>query len=219
MVNNKIIGIIVLIAIIAIGALAATNFMKQGQQVAAAGDKNTKVSFYNNGTTWTSIDFILENMTLKNGDIQTIYTEEYIKPNGTATLDLSNLAGYNNKPLPAGTTITFLAWFGLNNAPGDLNVTMQGWSGSFQPPAGNPTVNIFNKSLPDDGQLPSNLTDSAVFTDTDLTALAQKVGFNDATNSSEPLFVQGIITVNQDGTVTITLLQTPTLCNLAAHII
>ena len=218
--QNNLIIVIVLVAVIVIGALAATTFMKpQGQQVSAAGEQSTKLSFYNNGTTWASADFILENVTLKNGSVQTIYSEEYIKPNDSVTLDLSALAGYENESLPAGTTITFLAWFGLNNAnsTGDLNVTLQGWSNNSQPPEGDPSVNLFNKGLPNDGSL--NLTDSAAFADTDSNALAQKVGFDDSTNSAEPLFVQGTITVNYDGTVTITLLNTPTLCNAMANMI
>lgn len=218
--NNLIIAV-ALIAVIVIAALAVTTFMKpQGQQASAAGEQSTKLAFYNNGTTWVSADFILENMTLKNGSTQTIYSEEYIKPGDNVTLDLSALAGYDNEPLPAGTTITFLAWFGLNNAnnsTGNLNITMQGWSNNSEPQAADQSLNLSYTGLPDDGSI--NLTDSAAYTDTDLNALIQKVGFDDSTNSAEPLSLQGTITVNSDGTVTITLLDTPTLCNLMAHII
>lgn len=219
--QNTLIVAVAIIAIIVIAALAATTFMKpQGQQASAAGDQSTKVAFYNNGTTWVSADFILENVTLKNGSIQTIYSEEYIKPNGSITLDLSSLAGYNNEPLPAGTTITFLAWFGLNNAnnsTGALNMALQGWSNTSQPPANDPGLNLSYDGLPDDGSI--NLTDSAAYTDTDMNALLKKVGFDDSTNSAEPLFVQGTITVNNDGTVTIATSNTPTLCSLMAHTI
>lgn len=218
--NNLIIAV-ALIAVIVIAALAVTTFMKpQGQQASAAGEQSTKLAFYNNGTTWVSADFILENMTLKNGSTQTIYSEEYIKPGDNVTLDLSTLAGYDNEPLPAGTTITFMAWFGLNNAnnsTGNLNVTLQGWSNNSQPQAADQSLDLSYTGLPDDGSI--NLTDSAAYTDTDLNALIQKVGFDDSTNSAEPLSLQGTITVNSDGTVTITLLDTPTLCNLMAHII
>ncbi|MGB9980287.1 hypothetical protein [Methanobacterium sp.] len=217
--QNNLIVVIVLVAVIVIGALAATTFMKpQGQQASAAGEQSTKLAFYNNGTTWVSADFNLENVTLKNGSIQTIYSEEYIKPGDKVTIDLSELAGYSNEPLPAGTTITFLAWFGLNNAnnsTGNLNITMQGWSNTFDPQTGDQGLNLGYTGLPDDGSI--NLTDSAVFTDTDMNSLIQKVGFDDSTNSQEPLFVQGTITVNSDGTVTITTLNTPTLCSLMAN--
>jgi hypothetical protein len=218
--NNLIIAV-ALIAVIVIAALAVTTFMKpQGQQASAAGEQSTKLAFYNNGTTWVSADFILENMTLKNGSTQTIYSEEYIKPGDNVTLDLSALAGYDNEPLPAGTTIAFQAWFGLNNAnnsTGNLNVTLQGWSNNSQPQAADQSLNLSYTGLPDDGSI--NLTDSAAYTDTDLNSLIQKVGFDDSTNSAEPLSLQGTITVNSDGTVTITMLDTPTLCNLMAHII
>lgn len=218
--NNLIIAV-ALIAVIVIAALAVTTFMKpQGQQASAAGEQSTKLAFYNNGTTWVSADFILENMTLKNGSTQTIYSEEYIKPGDNVTLDLSALAGYDNEPLPAGTTIAFQAWFGLNNAnnsTGNLNVTLQGWSNNSQPQAADQSLDLSYTGLPDDGSI--NLTDSAAYTDTDLNSLIQKVGFDDSTNSAEPLSLQGTITVNSDGTVTITLLDTPTLCNLMAHII
>jgi len=217
--NNLIIAIAI-IAVIVIAALAVTTFMKpQGQQTSAT-DQSTKLAFYNNGTTWVSADFVLENVTLKNGSVQTIYSEVYIKPNGSVTLDLSALAGYNNESLPAGTTIPFMAWFGLNNAnnsTGNLNIALQGWSNTSEPQPYDQELNLTYTGLPDDGSI--NLTDSAAYTDTDMNALIQKVGFDDSTNSAEPLDVQGTITVNDDGTVTITLLNTPTLCNVMAHII
>ena len=216
--QNNLIVAIAIIAVIVIAALAATTFMKPQGQQASATDQSTKLAFYNNGTTWVSADFVLENVTLKNGSVQTIYSELYIKPNGSITLDLSALAGYNNEPLPAGTTIPFMAWFGLNNAnnsTGNLNIALQGWSNTSQPQAGDLPLNLSYNGLPDDGSI--NLTDSAAFTDTDMNALNQKVGFDDSTNSAEPLSVQGTITVNSDGTVTITLLNTPTLCNLMAN--
>ena len=216
--RNNLIVAIVLVAVIVIAALAAITFMKpQGQQAA---DQSTKLAFYNNGTTWVSADFVLENVTLKNGSVQSIYSEVYIKPNGSVTLDLSALAGYNNEALPAGTTIPFMAWIGLNNAnnsTGNLNIALQGWSNTSQPQPYDQELNLTYTGLPDDGSI--NLTDSAAFTDTDMNALNQKVGFDDSTNSAEPLSIQGTITVNNDGTVTITLLNAPTLCNLMANTI
>ena len=219
--RNNLIVVIVLVAVIVIGALAATTFMKpQGQQATAAGNQSTKLAFYNNGTTWMSSDFVLENVTLKNGSVQTIYSEEYVKPGDNVTLDLSALAGYDNEALPAGTTITFLAWFGLNNAgnsTGNLDIALQGWSNNTYPQPTDQELNLSYNGLPDDGSI--NLTNSAAYTDTDMNSLNQKVGFDDSTSSQEPLFVQGTITVNSDRSVTITLLNSPTLCNLMANLI
>ncbi len=138
MANNTLIVAGVLIAVIVVGALAATTLMNNnGNPVSAASAEATKLAFQNNGTTWLHMDVILENVTLKNGTLQTSYHELWIKPNGTIVMDLSNLAGYGAEKLPPGTNMRILAWKGLYNnttaTNGELNLNMQGWSGTLQP--------------------------------------------------------------------------------------
>lgn len=225
--NNWII-VIVLIAVIAIGALAATTFMKpQGQQV-TAGDAATKLAFYNNGTTWLHLDVVMANVTLKNGTVQNFYAEIWLKPsNGTAVIDLSNLAGYGNEKLPAGTNITIMAWKGLfmpaNSTPAvgntaDLNLNMQGWSNTGQPTVDDAIYNVLFSQL-NITQLPTingnAITDDTVIINT----TAHNVQYTpEVTDTQKPIFEQELVTVDQNGKVTITIVQAPTLCNLMANI-
>lgn len=227
--RNNIIVVIVLVAIIVIGALAATTFMKpQGQQV-TAGDAATKLAFYNNGSTWLHLDVVMENVTLKNGTVRNFYAEIFLKPgNGTAVIDLSNLSGYGNEKLPAGTNITILAWKGLfmpaNSTPAvgstaDLNLNMQGWSNTGQPTTDDTIYNVFYPQL-NITQLPTisgnPITDDTVIIKT----VAKDVQFTpEITNSQEPISEQELLTVDENGKVTITIIQAPTLCSLMAHIV
>ena len=226
--RNNWIVVIVLIAIIAVGALAATTFMKpQGQQV-TAGDAATKLAFYNNGTTWLHLDVVMANVTLKNGTVQNFYAEIWMKPgNGTAVIDLSNLAGYGNEKLPAGTNITVMAWKGLfmpaNSTPAvgntaDLNLNMQGWSNTGQPTVDDTIYNVLFSQL-NITQLPTingnAITDDTVIINT----TAHNVQYApEVTDTQKPIFEQELVTVDQNGKVTITIVQAPTLCNLMAQI-
>ena len=49
--------------------------------------------------------------------IQNFYIEGYIKPGSNVKMDLSNLAGYGNNQLPAGTKIRVLSWKGYSTIP------------------------------------------------------------------------------------------------------
>lgn len=228
--RNNIIVAVVLIAIIVIGALAATTLMKpQGQQVTAAGDAATKLAFYNNGSAWLHLDVVMENVTLKNGTVQNFYAEIWLKPvNGTAVIDLSNLAGYGNEKLPAGANITILAWKGLfmpeNSTPAigstsDLNLSMQGWSNTAQPGTNDTTYNMFYPQL-NISQLPT-INGTPITNDTVIigTTVHDVQYSPEVTDTQEPIFEQELVSVDQDGKVTITIVQAPTLCQLMAHIV
>lgn len=233
-INNKLlIAIIVIIAVIVIGALAAMVVMQpkapQKTPITQAADKATKLAFYNNGTTWLHLDVVMENVTLKNGTIQNFYAQIFLKPkNGTVTIDLSNLTGYGNQKLPAGTKITILAWKGLfmpaNSTPAvgntsDLILNMQGWSNTLQPGADDAKFNVFFPQL-NITQLPTisgkAITDDTIIINTN----ANEVKFiPEISEGQEPIFEQELLTVDSNGKVTITPLQAPTLCKLVAHII
>lgn len=221
MANNTLIAAIVIIVVIIIGALAATTFMNNSgnQQVNAASAGATKLSFQNNGTTWLHMDVILENVTLKNGTVQTFYNEMWIKPNGTVTIDISNLAGYGDSKLPPGTTIRILAWKNLFNnttaTNGELNLNMQGWSGTIQPEANDAITNVKFSGLKVN-LLPKKVNDNLLFTDTNIMKLEQQQGFIDD-DDQNCIFEEEILTVDQNGKVTITLTVPPELCSLIAH--
>ncbi|MGF7119203.1 hypothetical protein [Methanobacterium oryzae] len=219
--QNMIIGAIVLIALVVIGAFALTNSNNTQDTVTAAGDQATKLALYNNGSTWLHMDVVMENVTLKNGSVKTFYSELYIKPNGTITIDISNLAGYGNEKLPAGTTIRILAWKGLlnttPNGTADLNLTMQGWSNTQLPGTDDKKLEIFFAGLPVN-QLPENVTDNMIFTADDINKVHQLQGFIDD-EENEPLYEEEILTVDQNGKVTLTIVTAPELCELIAHIL
>lgn len=227
MADNKIIIAIILAIVIVAGILAAVMFMQpQGPQNVTTEDTATKLAFYNNGTTWLHLDVVMENVTLKNGTTQNFYAQIFLKPsNGTAVIDLSNLTGYGKEKLPAGTNITILAWKGLLmpanttliGSTADLNLNMQGWSNTGQPGTDDAIVNVFFPQL-NITQLPTisgnPITDDTVIIKTvanDFTEIVPAVF-----GGQEPIFEQEVLTVDQNGKVTITILQAPTLCRLVA---
>ncbi|MEN4017942.1 MAG: hypothetical protein PQ975_10060 [Methanobacterium sp.] len=212
--------IIAIIAVIVVVALAATALLQpQGPQTAiATGDKATKLAFQNNGTTWLQINAVMENVTLKNGTKQTFYNEIFIKPNDTAAIDLGNLTGYSDERLPAGTTIRILAWHGLFNqvagGTGDMNLNLQGWSNTARPGPGDAILNVFYSGLPV-SQLSAGINETKIVTVTDLGKVDPAVSILDDP-SQNILYAEYLLTVDQNGKVTITLLKTPELCILFA---
>lgn len=222
--NNTLLAIFLILAII-IGAFLLTMFGNPQNSVTSVQNNSTKLEWTNNGTTWLHIDAIYENVTCKNGSIITFYTEMYIKANSSIVVDLSQLAGYNNEKLPPGTNITILAWKGLINdtnrtnvTQANLNLTMQGWSNTRYPQAHDPFYNIFYPGL-DIDKLPENVTDNLLFIAPTIEELhiLQSNGTDD--NETEPIYEVELLHVNSNGTVTLTFLQIPELCRLAAHII
>lgn len=228
--GNQLIIAVVLVAIIVIGTLAAITFMqpKEPQTTTITGNNSTKLAFYNNGTTWLYLDVVLENVTLQNGTTQNFYAQVFLKPNnGTVVIDLSNLTGYGNQKLPAGTNITILAWKGLfmpaNSTPAvgdtsDLVLNMQGWSNTAQPGSDDVIVNVFFPQL-NITQLPTisgnTITDDTVIIKTN----PKEVQFiPEISDDQKPIFEQEVLTIDQDGKVTITIVQAPELCKLVANI-
>lgn len=214
--KNSTIGIaIILIAVVAIGAyaLTSTSSLAPGGTVAAANDKSTKFDIHNNNpTTWAHVDMVF-NATSKNGTNQTWYVEAFAKPNGNVTIDLSNLLGYGNEPLPP-MNITILSWKGaFNTTTGgttDLNFYMQGWSNTAAPGSGDQKYNVNFPGVPI-GPLPSQITDNYVLASTN--EVEAEVLDDDA---FEVLFEQEILTVDSSGKVTLNMTIPPTLCNLLA---
>ncbi len=219
---NRIIVIVALVALIVVGAFALTTFNNTQTPVTAADYKGTKLAFYNNGTTWLHMDVVLENVTMKNGKTKTFYSELYLKPqNGRIVMDLSKLAGYGNRQLPAGTTIRILAWKWLLNpaagGTGDLNLTMQGWSNTQFPGPNDEKLEIFYAGLPVN-QLPREIKSDTIFTADDINKLHKLQGFIDY-DENIPLYEEEILTVDQNGKVTLTIVFPPELCERIAQII
>ena len=96
--------IVVMVAVI-MGGFAYASIPQTGsQQNTAVPDGATSVAFQNNGNSWKHVVAAFD-ITDVDGSIKKIYADLWVKPQGTATVDLSSLAGLNNNPLPAGTNV------------------------------------------------------------------------------------------------------------------
>ncbi|MBM4240666.1 MAG: hypothetical protein FJ150_03215 [Euryarchaeota archaeon] len=206
-------GIITILVFVV--ALSGCTTQQQNQNISA---KGTKLAIYNNGTTWAHVDLVMENVTFKNGSVGTIYAEAFMKPvNGSVTIDLSQLLGYGDEKLPPGTQIRILSWKGLfNNTTGvggtaALDITFQGWSNTLLPESADQKYPVTFAPLPI-AQLPANITDNIVYIH--FSAAEAAIYDND---TDEPLFEEELLTVDQNGRVTITFVQTPILCTLMTH--
>lgn len=203
-----------LIVLIVLGALLLTiyygtqNQVATGTQVAAA----TKVTYYNDGTTWVHMNVIYENVTLKNGGVKTFYSDVYIKPKSSVTVDLSNIAGYGNQRLPTGTKINILTWKELvngtiNTPTATLEQRIQGWSNTIDPQPNDRyyiikypglTINSFSGSI----------NNNYIYTGSNINELQ--------------LFLEGkysaheqiLLIVDPDGRVRMIFLEIPQLCKV-----
>ena len=138
--NTQIAAIVIIIVALVLAIVIGTqnqfaNLSTQNQTVVEGA---TKLTYSNDGDTWVHQNVIYENVPLKNGSVQTFYSDMYIKPGSSVTVDLSQIAGYGNQQLPAGTNINILTWKELVNETisdptADLEMRMQGWSNTLKP--------------------------------------------------------------------------------------
>lgn len=94
-------AIVVMVAVI-VGGFAYAN-IPQSQQNAVP-DAATSVAFQNNGNSWKHVVAAFD-ITNVDGSIKSIYADLWVKPQGTATVDLSSILGKVNQALPEGTKI------------------------------------------------------------------------------------------------------------------
>ncbi|MEG3223985.1 MAG: hypothetical protein BME94_00300 [Methanobacteriales archaeon Met13] len=218
--NRIIIGAVIVILVI-IGAIVlltgALNNPVNPNPVQAA---STKLAIHNNGSTWVQVEMVMNNVTNKNGTVKTYYVQSFIKPGGNVTIDLSQLLGYTNEKLPAGTTIRIQSWKGLfNQTPGgtdNLNISFQGWSNTLYPGATDEIVPVTYSPLPV-AQLPASITDSIFWSSDNLAALQKVIPLDTA--DQEIVYEEEVITVDANGKVTITITRPPELCRAIASII
>jgi hypothetical protein len=215
--NKNAIIMLVLIALITVAVSGCTSKTNS----TAVNETSTKAAFINNGTTWFHFDAVIENLTLKNGTVQNYYVEGYIKPGGNVTIDLSNLVGYGNQPLPAGSTVRILAWKGLfnqtlNSTTSDMNLILQGWSKTIFPQSGDQQYFVAVQNLPVN-QLPANITDNVIVVTPDIATIHNSLPETD--ESMEPIFEEEVLTVDANGKVTLVFITPATLCDIAAHVI
>lgn len=163
--RKKKIGIIILLLII-LGLLLL--FLRG--PFGPAGNE-TKIQMSNNGTTWIHVVMAFENVTFNGSTNQTLggqtsinitnkgnnhlktttfYVDAWIKPNGTETINLSEILGYGNNAIPNGARFPTKIWLsayapGVNESakPKDnMNFLIQGWSMSKTPPSNPKLVTV-----------------------------------------------------------------------------
>ena len=210
--NNQIAIFLIILAIAGASLLTAyystQNQVTADTQVAAA----TKITYYNDGTTWVHMNVIYENVTLKSGEIKTFYSDVYIKPKSSVTVDLSKLAGYGNEKLPSGTKINILTWKELvngtiNNPTADLEQRIQGWSNTINPQPYDryyiikyPGLTVYN--------LPNFIKDNNLYIGTDISKLQMFL------NGDYSAHEQILLMVDSDGRVKMIFLEIPELCHV-----
>jgi FlaG/FlaF family flagellin (archaellin) len=107
---------IMLMVVVVMGGLVYANVPQTGtQQNTATPNGATSVAFENHGNSWKHVVAAFD-ITNVDGSIKKIYADLWVKPQGTATVDLSSLAGLNNQSLPAGTNVQ-LKTYTVPNVP------------------------------------------------------------------------------------------------------
>lgn len=217
--NSVIIAIIVIIAVVIVGALAALNLFQapasadNKTQLTANGSKVTVIN--NNPDVWAHWELELQNAPQKNGTQQTYHIQLYIKPGENATFDLSNILGYGEEALPQDTNITVLGYGGLYNTTagghGKFNTTLVGWTVNQTIPSPPETYNNVSNTLDIDpiqpiGALPTNVTDNLV-------TIGTEAG---QTNPEDQLFAQFNIIIGANGVPYFELREPPVLCEVIA---
>jgi len=198
--------IIIIVALIII--VAAVLLWKPPTQKVA---QPTVLALENNaGDHWTHSVAVMENVTKADGTIINFYADIWIKPNDKVTIDLSKELGYNGS-LPAGTTFTLKLWTDPHgNKTGNATLNMKIYAAA-------------KEKLEEARANAYYLTASHVFYPLNATITSTQV--KTTQNPTEgALYLQGIksvyvellITVNPDGTLTIKELKPPIFCELAA---
>lgn len=223
--NSTIIIIaIIAVAIVGIAAYATMNMSTTAQTTNTITQNGSKITIINNNKdVWAHWDLVIENATLKNGTIETIYIKTFIKPGENVTIDMSNALGYGEERLPTDTKIIILAWGGVynNTATGTskFTTTFLGWTTNQTIPSPSSYYIGYVNALPVDpvlpiGQLPSGITgNSVVITNNIPEAIA--VDENDA---FDQLFIQLNILVDPNGIPHFNPSVIPELCTTIAGI-
>lgn len=222
--NLMIITAIIAVAVISIGTFTFLSTQSQAVQITNnVTSQGTKLNIVNNNNqNWVHTDLVIPNVTAKDGTVQTYYIETWTPPGGTTTIDLSNMLGYGNAPLPTGTSFTVLTWAGLFNSnpggTGTLDMNLLGWSNTPNP--GNPPVYPLVTPGMTIGPKPASVTASDVRIGTtldDVHAGENDEGIN--LDLFELQFTQITMTVDPSGNMIMTFTTPPTICTTIAHII
>ncbi len=207
--RNTGILIIAVIVIVIIGALAA--FMMPSAETATA--SQTLMVINNNAPDhWAKSVVVMENVTKKDGSITNVYVEAWKEPStGRSVINLTQELGYGNEALPAGTTFRMKMWSEpySANSTGEVNMNLS-LNGGDENHIDNETTKFDIIASHVLYQLPADITQGK----TEITLDAAKgAAFLEGMNT---IYVEVIVTVNADGSVTITPVTQPVLCELIA---
>ncbi|MBU4534248.1 MAG: hypothetical protein KKF16_00090 [Euryarchaeota archaeon] len=209
--RNTGIIIIVVIAVLLVGVLAA--FMMRAPTSTTA--SQTLMVIDNNAPDhWAHSVAVIENVTKKDGSITNVYVESWKEPStGRSVINLTQELGYDNEALPAGTTFRMKMWTEpySANTTGEVNMNL-GLNGGDENHIDNEATRFDVIASHILYQLPADITQGK----TDITLdPAKGAAFLEGMNT---IYVEVIVTVNADGSVTITPVTQPVLCELIAGI-
>lgn len=214
--------IIVIVTLIWGGYACAYVSQSESQQDTSQGipDGATGVTFYNNGNSWVHAVAVFENVPKKDGTTGNIYTDIWLKPKengipGTASIDLSSIAGYGNQPLPQGTKIRMNTWGNLLGpaSSGTDTLKLQIKSNTAQSDSSIDNIEKPNISvLP----LPQGITDNKVKTTEDPTAGGELLSNITSSGTTATWNTAKSFTLDGTGIVHAQSIEDATLCLIIA---
>lgn len=205
--NRNAIIILIVIVLVFVGAAALIPRMNTPDKGPSPGASLIAVD--NNASDhWVHSVAVIENVTKADGTVANIYIDSWIQPRSRIEVDLSEQLGYNGS-IPAGTTMRMKMWCDPHsNGSGNATFNMLIHGGSRDKI--NDTTNAYLISASHILYKLGNITENRVKTSQDPTKGAEFL------QGIKSIYVELLITVNQDGTMTITQITPPVLCNLAA---
>lgn len=200
------------VVIVAVLGIAAFSLTGNNSQTSASNGQGTNLAFYNQGNCWVHAVAVIHNVTVANQTKpDTYFADIWMKPeSGTVQINLSQLLGYGDKTLPAGTTMRVKVFNDLasNQYAGQnqtFHSTVKLWSNAQTAPE--------NSSQLKDLQLshvvyalPSSVTDNSVNVTSDA---AQGATFLEGVHCIHYEFT---LTVNADGSVSVDLTEPVVFC-------
>lgn len=147
--------------------------------------EGSKITFYNNGTSWIHAVVFIENVPMKDGSIGSISSDLWLEPKkeevsnywdlpGKTMIDLSTLTGYGNEPLPNNTNLyTIFVIDNLNQTSGGkdyLNMVIETRRSSN---SNTTAVQIMSKTPNEILKLPENIQTNEIKTTNDPSEGAQ----------------------------------------------
>lgn len=111
---KKTIGIAIIIIVMVITGGFAYAYAQQSEDQQSTSqnipDGATGVTFQNTGDSWKHVVVALDNVPKSDGTTGNVYADMWIKPDGSASIDLSGIAGFGNQPLPDGTDMSITTY-------------------------------------------------------------------------------------------------------------